>query len=376
MFDRHGTLAKMGPSFEARAADSDAQDRFVFENYRSLKECRAFSAMIPEELGGGGLPFSEMCHFIREISHRCSSTALAFSMHQHLTAAAVWNYRRGNPGEMLLRRVAGEELVLVSTGATDWLGSTGLLQPCEGGFRYSGTKRFASGSPAGDLLIMTGRFHDPEGGWQVLHFTLSIRAEGVRVNEDWNAMGMRGTGSNTVVIENAFVPAEAVGLRRPLGKYHGVWNVVFGVAWPLIGAAYLGIAESAARIAIAAAAGRCDEITAIVLGEMQNHLTMAQLAHRSLVELADELRFEPSLENSSQVLIRRTLLTQAVIDAAAKAMEATRGAGYFRGLGLERLLRDALAGQFHTLQAKQQQRFSGRVALGLDVDELPPGRPA
>ena len=77
--------------------------------------------MIPEDLGGGGLPHSEMCHFIREMSHDCSSTALAFAMHQHLVAAAVWNYRRGNPGGKALRRVVEGELVLVSTGATDWL---------------------------------------------------------------------------------------------------------------------------------------------------------------------------------------------------------------------------------------------------------------
>ena len=216
-FDRHATIATLGSSFEARAADHDAEGGFVSENYVSLKQHRAFSAMIPEELGGGGLSHSEMCHFIREMSHHCSSTALAFAMHQHLVAAAVWNYRRGKPGEELLCRVVRGELVLVSTGATDWLSSTGVLQACERGFRFSGSKRFASGSPAGDLLITSGQYHDPEAGWQVLHFLLSLRAEGVRVENDWNTMGMRGTGSNTVTIENAFVPAQAITLRRPLG---------------------------------------------------------------------------------------------------------------------------------------------------------------
>jgi alkylation response protein AidB-like acyl-CoA dehydrogenase len=128
-------------------------------------------------------------------------------------------------------------------------------------------------------LITSGQYHDPEAGWQVLHFPLSLRAEGVRVENDWNTMGMRGTGSNTVTIENAFVTAEAITLRRSLGKYHGVWDIVFGVAWPLIGAVYLGIAEAAARIAVNTVAGRKDDLTSIVVGEMQNHLAMAQLAH-------------------------------------------------------------------------------------------------
>jgi len=181
--------------------------------------------MIPQDLGGGALPHSEMCHFIHEMSRDCSSTALAFAMHQQLIAASIWNYRRGNPGEKLLRRVVEGELVLVSTGATDWLSSTGALHACEGGFRYSGSKRFASGAPAGDLLITSGRFHDPEAGWQVLHFPLSFRAEGVRVENDWKTMGMRGTGSNTVTIENAFVPADSISLRRAPGVVHSSFAI-------------------------------------------------------------------------------------------------------------------------------------------------------
>jgi len=368
MFDRHAVMTRLGPLFAGRAAEYDESDRFVFQNYNDLKEARAFSAMIPEELGGGGLPHSEMCDFIREMSPHCSSTALAFSMHQHLIAASIWNYLRGNPGEKLLRRVAAGELVLVSTGATDWLSSTGVMESCDGGFRYSGLKRFASGSPAGDLMITSGRYCDPEAGWQVLHFPLPTSAQGVRVEDDWKALGMRATGSNSVTIENAFVPAETVSLRRPLGKYHGVWNVVFGVAWPLIGAAYLGIAEAATELALTAVRDRPDDVTAIVLGEMLNQLTLSRLAHKRMVQLAQDLRFEPSLENTSEVQSCRTLLTQAVIATCHKAMELTGGSGYYRRCPLQRLLRDALAGQFHPLQEKRQLRFSGRVALGLDVD--------
>jgi hypothetical protein len=49
-----------------------------------------------------------------------------------------------------------------------------------------------------------------------------------------------------------------------------------------------------------------------------------------------------------------------------KALETVGGGGFFRSMGLERLLRDIQAAQFHPLQAKRQHRFTGRVALGLD----------
>ncbi|MFN0105544.1 MAG: acyl-CoA dehydrogenase family protein [Bryobacteraceae bacterium] len=368
-FDRYTVIEKLGRPFGGRAAAHDAEDRFVSQNFAELKGEKAFSAMVPVELGGGGLPYRQMCEFIRELARHCPSTALAFSMHQHLVAAALWNHRHGNPGEKLLRRVADGELVLVSTGATDWLGSTGTLEPCDGGFRFSARKRFASGCPSGDLLITSGRYRDPNDGWQVLHFPLSMRSEGVQIEDDWKTMGMRGTGSNTVVLDNVFVPADAVSLRRPMGKFHGVWNIVLGVALPLIGAVYIGVAEASAKIAREFASRRRDDLTAILVGEMENDRTTAQLAFESIVAMANDLDFTPSLENTSAVLIRRTLLGQAVVGTASKAIEVTGGAGYFRQPGLERLLRDALASQFHPLPPKKQQRFTGRVSMGLDVEE-------
>jgi acyl-CoA dehydrogenase len=197
-----------------------------------------------------------------------------------------------------------------------------------------------------------------------------MRTEGVSIAEDWKTLGMRGTGSNTVVLTAVFVPAEAVTLRRPMGKFHGVWNIVLAVAWPLMGAAYVGAAEAAASLALEAARRRSDEeLTAIMVGEMENEMTSARLAYESMIAMANDLNFEPSLKNSSAVLVRRTLLSQAAIRTTSKALEITAGAGYFRTLGLERLLRDVLASQFHPLPPKTQQRFTGRAALGLDVDD-------
>jgi acyl-CoA dehydrogenase len=54
---------------------------------------------------------------------------------------------------------------------------------------------------------------------------------------------------------------------------------------------------------------------------------------------------------------------------AEKAMEAGGGASFFRVSGLERLFRDMQAARFHRPQEGTQLRFTGRLALGLDVDE-------
>lgn len=362
------SVDRLAAAFLSRAADCDETDTFVGENWAELRTEGFFSAMVPQELGGGGVTHGQMCRLIRRIARSCSSTALAFSMHQHLIAAAVWNYRNGNPGERLLRHVAGGEAVLVSTGANDWLDSSGVLDPCEGGFRFSGTKAFASGCPAGDLLITSGRYNHPSEGWQVLHFPVSLGAGGVRIAGNWKAMGMRGTGSHTIHLDNVFVPAETVGLRRPMGKYHRVWDVVLTVAAPLISAAYVGIADAAFETALQSAAAKRDDVTASLVGELANERTVAVLAFESMVATAADLGFQPSAATTSEILSCKTIATEAVVRTAAKALALAGGTGYLRAHKIERLVRDALAGQFHPLAAPKQHLFTGRIALGLEPE--------
>lgn len=360
-------FAGIGPVIAGRASTYDSSDGFVAENYAEIRNAKLFSALVPEELGGGGLPYSEMAGLIRALGRCCGSTALTFSMHQHLVAAALWNHRHGKPGEKLLRTVAEDEKILVSTGATDWLASNGTLVRCEGGYRFTAKKVFASGCLAGDLLITSGRYDDPTAGRQVLHFPISMHAEGIRIDRVWETMGMRGTGSHTVVLEDVFVPEQAISLRRPCGEYHPVWNVILTVALPLICAAYVGVAEAAAEKALAIAARKGDDgVSAILIGEMQNELTVAQIALENMIANVNDLNAEIGIEHANRSLIRKTVVSEAVRRAVDKALEASGGEGYFRTSGLERMLRDTQAAQFHPMQMKKQLRFTGRLAMGLD----------
>lgn len=96
--DLEQTLAALGPVFAERAARYDDTDDVVAENYADIRSAKLFSALVPKKLGGGGHLYSDVCNLIRGIGRFCGSTALAFSMHQHLIAASLWNYRRGKPG--------------------------------------------------------------------------------------------------------------------------------------------------------------------------------------------------------------------------------------------------------------------------------------
>jgi alkylation response protein AidB-like acyl-CoA dehydrogenase len=288
-------------------------------------------------------------------------------MHQHLVAAAVYNDRQGRPGRKLLEQVAADEIVLVSTGANDWMESNGAAVRVEGGFRVCARKPFGSGSPKGGVLVTSAPYEDPDEGWQVLHFPVPFTAPGVSLADDWRTLGMRATGSNTVVLDEVFVPDDAIMLRRPRGRFHPAWNVILTVALPLIMSVYAGIAEAAAAIGRELASSRrSDPTTPYLLGELANHLTMVQLAVDDMVRLASDPDVAMSLELTNAVLVRKTIAAEHVLATVEKALEAAGGAGFYRKTELERLLRDAHAAQFHPLSAKRQHRFTGRLALGLD----------
>ena len=359
------TIHALGPEFESRAAESDRDASFVTENYAALKEVEFFRALVPVELGGGGLPYSALCEVLRVLAQYCGSTALASSMHQHLLSANVWKHRQGQDAKALLTKVASEQTVLISTGARDWLESNGELVAVEGGYRMTATKAFASQSVAGDLLITSAPYRDPQKGWQVLHFPVPITSPGVSIRDDWHTLGMRGTGSHTVQLKDVFIPEERIALRRPRGEFHPFFNVVAAVAMPLIMSVYLGIAQKATRLALQAARARKQPKPYLAgsVGAMFNELKSAEVHVKDMIRLANELEFKAENSLGQEVLSRKTNAANACLGAVTKAMEIAGGQGFYQSFGLERLFRDIQAANHHPLPEKEQQQFLGEYLL-------------
>jgi alkylation response protein AidB-like acyl-CoA dehydrogenase len=290
-------------------------------------------------------------------------------MHAHLVATIVWRWRREPQAvEGFLRRVVNERLVLISTGASDWLQGSGTAERIDGGWRINARKIFGSGVPAGDYLMTGAVWEDPDAGPTVLHFPLSLSAEGVRVLDTWRVLGMRATGSHDVAIEDAFVPEAVVSVRRPQGKWHPSMHLAVMNAFPIIYSVYLGIAETARDLAIdhLGARGRADPDRCYIAGEMENELAVARLARADMV--AASVNGEPNQNTTNRIMIGRTLVGGAAIRTVVKAMELLSGAALYRNVGLERLFRDVQGARYHPLQQKAQHRYAGRLAFGLDIN--------
>ncbi|HEY8080066.1 MAG TPA: acyl-CoA dehydrogenase family protein [Labilithrix sp.] len=362
-------MGELGRAIASRAEGHDENDAFVADAYVKLREMGATAAGVPAELGGGGASHAELCAMVRELARHCGSTGLAFSMHTHLVATMAFTWRSGNKApEGMLKRVAAEKLVLVSTGGSDWLDGSGTLERVDGGFRLTARKIFSSGCPAGDFLMTMGVYDDPETGPTVYHFPLSLRADGVKILDTWRALGMRGTGSHDVQIDGAFLPdAVMQGVKRAAGKWHPSMHAVVLAAFPVFYGAYLGVVERAKEIALGLAAKRKNDVaTQMLAGELENLVVTAQLAHADMVRLTAERK--PGPETTVAVSARRTILVNAILAAASKAMEVGGGQSFYRAAQLERCFRDVQGVRYHPIQEKTQVRLAGRHLLGLDLD--------
>lgn len=362
---------RLGADFAERAAEADENDRFVAENYKSLKQAGLVAAGVPKELGGGGAEVAELADMLRELAHHCGSTALAFSMHTHQVAIPAWRWRhqKVTAVEPLLRRVAGEGLVLLSSGGSDWIAGSGKAVKVDGGYRVSARKVFTSGAEAGDIL-MTGAIVQTEGEPDaVIHFPVPMKAPEVKIIDTWRTLGMRGTGSNDVLIEGLFVPDASVAVSRKSGEWHPLFHIIATIAFPLVYAAYLGVAESARDIAVGLAKQKRQTPYATELaGRMDTTLRAAQLAHRWMIEIVE--RNAPSAETINEVMIGRSLVAENAIKTVELAMELAGGAGFYRSNGLERRFRDIQGARFHPLQAGPQAHYAGAMALGLPVANI------
>ena len=360
---------ELGGGFAARVPKHDESDAFVAENYAELKARKVFAAGVPEELGGGGASVADLAGMLRTLAHHCSSTALALSMHTHIVATAAWRWRNQKaPVDGLLKRVVAEDLVLVSTGGADWLLGTGKATKADGGYRVTGRKIFCSGAPAGGLMMTTAVVDDPVDGPTVLQIAVPTNAAGVKIENDWRAMGMRGTGSHDISFEDVFVPDAAVALRRPSGKWHPLIHTVAMVALPVFNAVYVGVAEAARDLALEAAKKRKDDrLIQAHAGEMENELTSAQLALARMIDIA--MTMKPGVETTVETMCCRAVLGRGARATVDKAMDLAGGGSFLRRNPLERLFRDVQGVRYHPLQEKPQNVLAGRFALGLPLDD-------
>ena len=360
--------ASCGPLLDDNAARYDRDGCWAHESFEHLRERGLLALGVPVELGGPGATISDLAAVQRELARHCGSTALASSMHQHVTAFTAWRWRRGLPGaEATLRRINDEGIVLVSTGGADFTHPRGSAVRTDGGFLVSGRKIFVSQSPAGTVMSTMFPYDDPERGLRVLNMAVPLASPGVEVIETWDAMGMRGTASNDVQLTDVFVPDERVLADRPHGVVDPPLQVILSVAFPIISAVYLGIAEGARDHVVTLLDGRRDDVVVQrQLGLIDARLRVAGWAlEGALRAVGDDP--QPSMSMVADVMAMKREVALAGIEVCDLAMELAGGSAFFKGSPIERAYRDIRAAKFHPFSPEATLVHAGRLALGLEA---------
>jgi acyl-CoA dehydrogenase len=376
-----GLAAELAERFAARAAQHDHDNTFVADNFEALRASRYTALAVPTALGGLGATMRQVCYAQATLARGCASTALAINMHVFLTLANAYWWKHGAAGpERLLRRVANEGLLLMSSGASDGLWPTTTATREEGGYRVFGRKVFCSEAPVADILVTSAAYDDPQDGRVILAMGIPRESTGFRIVETWDTLGMRATASHDVQLDGVFVPEAHITGRRPWGQLdETLRNALIHFSLPLA-AVYFGIARSARDEAVhalthrTAADGRTlatDVLTQRTVGLMDAKLKTGWWALLgALNELGDVFDYPLDDEHLSTCMLAKrsvVLEAQSVVDLA---MQAIGAASYFKRSPLERAYRDVRAGSFHSLSPEKTLLYAGQLALDQPVNQI------
>ena len=212
---------RIGSVAAPHAARHDREGSFVTEGYEAIRANGFGIIAVPRELGGGGHDLETVCRALAVLARYCTNTALAISMHQHNVLSLAWRWRLGDRAvERTLRRIAFGDVILSSSGSADPANPGVTAIPVEGGLLVTGRKRFCSGVPGADLVLTMARVE--EGGQQWTTTVLIPTSDpGTEIIPDWDALGMRGSGSNPVSFTDVFVPDANVLEFEPLWSLPG-----------------------------------------------------------------------------------------------------------------------------------------------------------
>jgi len=357
----------LADEFRPNAAELDRTAAFPTEHYRRMRETGYLAAGVPAELGGGGAGLKDLALAQQALARGCASTALAVNMHVYQVGALADGWRAGAPMEGPLRRVVNEGIVLASVAseaavAGEW--TSGATATREGeGYRISGHKVFCSQAPGMDVFRLIAT--DADTGAQLI-CSVPARAEGVRLVESWDTMGMRATASHDIKLDNVYIPQAAVGgqlTAKPLEHPAFTRSVVWFHA--LLSSVYLGLAEEARAEAYRVLANerrndyRDPALTDVMIGQLEAEFMTAQAVRDAVIGRLDADRSDIQAALRESILAKQVVTTHAA-NVVDKAVELCGGRAYFKKSPLERLSRDVRAAKFHPPAAPVSFQMAGQ----------------
>jgi alkylation response protein AidB-like acyl-CoA dehydrogenase len=351
---------ELAPAFAARAEQHDREGSFPFENFEDLRSAGFYGLTVPRRFGGAEAPLGTYLAVLEQIASADGSTALAFMM--HLKTFGQERDSPSYPPEWFARMCTGavERGHLVNTVATEeGLGSPaggGLPEttasPTAGGWRLSGRKTFTTLAPLLQHFIVLARIPTPEGEPSEVGNFMVLRTDpGLRIDETWDSLSMRSTGSHDVVFHDISLAPDRLLNRRTLGQADARGGA--GMAWFALGlcAATIGVATAARDYAVAFARERTPNSNRTIKEYPGVRTRIARidiLIHRSRA-LMDDARRAWELQPSGgppaldRIAMAKVDTLNSCIEAVDLAMRVVGGVSLQKRRPIERYYRDVRA---------------------------------
>jgi len=365
----------------SRAAGHDAANTFPADDVAELAEAGYLRALVPARFGGLGLSLAQLAAEQTRLAAHAPATALAVNMHLVWTGVAKVMHERGDDALDFLLTEATQGQIFgfgVSEPGNDLVlfGSSTRAEPQPGGgYRFTGTKVFTSLSPVwtqlGTMGLDSSDPQDPKIVWAFLD-----RSDpGITRRDDWDTLGMRGSQSQTTLLEGAYAPADRVVRKLAPGPVND--PLIFGIFATfeiLLSAVYTGIAQRALELGVLAAkrrrSAKNDGRALAQDPDIRRRVAEAAMLLDAVRPQIDALArdVDARVDHGPFWFARLSGLKHRAVESAKDVVDlmvrVNGGASYFAGDELGRLYRDVLAGLFHPSNADSAHATVAAAWLG------------
>jgi alkylation response protein AidB-like acyl-CoA dehydrogenase len=382
---------ELAADFATRSAAHDREASHPIENYDRLREEGFLALTIGKEWGGLGASLLDHTIAYETLAQGCPSTALAFNMHASVVMPLLQSAEVSHQTKQRIAALVVQERKLIAGNfsepvTTSLVGERPLktrASRVDGGYRVSGRKMFASMLEAADFVLVMAY---PDGATSPsagIILMLPRVAAGRRVEPDWDVLGMRATRSDSLVLDECWLPESAAVFRsddmRPFR--HANLNWFWGSYTPV----YLGVAQAAFDELRRVVHARRPEGYAQPLAyhpdvrrhvaEMSADLEAARLITYRSAWLSDKQG--PTAETSAALYRAKYVVGEAASRITRMALRLGGAHGIFKTSRLEQLFRDGALGPLHPPPSDFCLYNMGLYELDIDPAEvLPPMKPA
>jgi alkylation response protein AidB-like acyl-CoA dehydrogenase len=357
-----------------RAAAHDREATFPHESLDAIKRSGYLGASVPAELGGLGVTsLYDLVVASSRLARGDASLAIGVNMHLVfvLNVVRVWRALRAAGDERraaafgaTMEKIVRERTVFssaVSEPRQDLTRPATTATRTDTGWAVSGRKIFCTMSPGADVLYTAVTYVDDDGRERYGYAMVPRRTPGVTVHGDWDALGMRASGSHSVSFDDVQLPASALRGGFATGDVTGYLERNLG-AGLFHAAAALGIAENAHATSIERSSP--DPHAQVLVAENVVDLSACRaVLARAAMLIDDETDDAMSLFGEAQSA--KLFVGDAAVRVVDRALALSGGAGYLNGSPLARAYRDVRALPFmHPLGANRAYAFLAQLATG------------